>query len=468
MTSTKNYIGYWWLPENESNKVAGTLVLNDNGDFVLQILDFFKTEGRNQSLRATRRFPLIIGVARDENSKIDLTFKLLDSIVISNSINKLTYYKIQSSFFLTSQNPEFSSNLKFDKLIIEPQHLNRWLDLNSYSLSLIGSREQKALDFDLSYRQPEPITLFENEDYKLNAFSTVTYGYPFNNEFKSKESARLALIFKDDKDLKQLKDYSNRIRNFLTLAIGTPVRISNMSVSSSIEKNISFDYFWRDKFDIESKRGQKFLDSTHMLFGYPFIKENVKTIFTNWFSKYESLKFTINNFFGTLYNDFLYSEDKFLNYIFGLEVYHRTVYGGFDLKKESYLKIRQEILDKISGNQSHIEWLTSRLKKYKENTLKQRIEHLLTIHKESLKGLIDHNEIFINKIVETRHYHVHERVQNMDYVVKDLIELNKITSKLRIIIQAILMYELGFEQTEINIRLRNSINNKFIFESKNG
>lgn len=62
--------------------------------------------------------------------------------------------------------------------------------------------------------------------------------------------------------------------------------------------------------------------------------------------------------------------------------------------------------------------------------------------------------MFLKQVVATRHYHVHSNVKDEDFVVKDVIELSRINKKLEIIIQAILMIELGFEQGVINERLK--------------
>lgn len=466
MIKTKTYVGYWWLPENDKNRIPGTLIIHDNGDYILQILDAFKNGDEKVNFRIIREFELIIGIAREEGSNYDYSFKLLDSRVISNSLNKLTYCKLQASYLLKSIASEFSDTLKFDSVILEPQFLNQWVDINSFDLSYPDERDNKLHDLLLHYKQPESIILFKNQGFTLKLFTSISYEFPINTHFSCNQSTFLKIEFFETKSLTEIRIISKKIRNFFTLAIGTPIRISKIRVGWQESNGILFDYQWKDKFQNNFNSSMKIHNSRHMLLSYNFLKDNVNQVFQNWFDKYDDLKFTINNFFGTLYNDFLYTEDKFLNYVFGLEVYHRTKYGGFDYKKEDYLKIRKEILDQIHDKR-HVQWLESRLRKHTENSLKQRLMHLFEVHNRSLNGLVDDVEKFIDNIVETRHYHVHEKVKNEALVVTDVLELSRMTTKLRVIIQAILMFELGFENEIINKQLRITFHNSIIFDNRN-
>lgn len=463
---TKAYIGYWWLPGNEKNSIPGTLTIHNNGDYILQLLDTFKNGSVIVNFRIIREFELIIGIAREEDSNYDYSFKLLNSIVVSNSLNKLTYYKLHASFILKSVSSELSGTLKFDTIILDPQFLNEWIDTSSFDLSYPNEQNNKLHDFSLRYKQPEPIILFENQDFTLKLLTVISYKHPTNSQFNCSQSAFLKLEFLEQKSLTEIRETSKKIRNFFTLAIGTPIKMSRISVGWQNNKGVYFDYLWKDKFQNNFNNPIKTHNSMQMLLGYDFLKDDVNQVFQNWFDKYDDLKFTINNFFGTLYNDFLYTEDKFLNYVFGLEVYHRTKYGGFNHKNENYLKIRKDILDQIH-NKRHIQWLESRLRKHTENSLKQRLEHLFEVHNQSLNGLVDDVEKFIDNVVETRHFHVHEKVKNKELVITDVIELSRMTKKLRVFIQAILMFELGFDHEVINKQLHITFHNSLIFDNNN-
>ena len=141
--------------------------------------------------------------------------------------------------------------------------------------------------------------------------------------------------------------------------------------------------------------------------------------------------------------------------MFSIEVYHRAKYGGFDLKDKSYLEFRERVLGCVENN-SDKQWLEARLRQYTENKLESRLKNILELNEVSLSGLIENNELFLKQVVETRHYHVHSNVKDVEFVVKDVIELSKINRCLEIIIQAVLMIELGFKQDVINKTLEHS------------
>lgn len=451
MKEGDTYIGLWWLPEEEENKFQGILYVESNGDFVLNFLKESTSFDFEKKYRSSTEFSAIIGIAKEKKSNDEYVFKLLDAYIVFRSMSRLSNFKIKSYSILRSKSSEFSSDLKFEILCLKTDLIDDWFNINGYQLSI---KDNGLMNFNLDYEQPNEIVLYSSTTFDIKAYFSVSHNLTIDSEFTSKQSIFLNLYFHKSKTFEELKLYIRKVRDFYTLAIGAPINVPKSVftkvVNDKKNPNINFDYYQKSKY---KNSVPTFLQARRMLINYDFIKDFSQDVFTNWFNKYDELKFLMNNYFGSLYNEFKYVEDKFIDFVFSIEVFHRANYEGFDLKNDDYLKIRDRVMDCVQ-NPSDKQWLESRLKKYTENTLYSRLSHILELYEGSLNELIEDNELFLLQVVETRHYHVHSFVKNNEFVVKDVVKLSRITRKLEIIIQAILMVELGFDQDAINERLK--------------
>jgi len=451
MQETKTYIGYWWLPNDFENKFQGTLIFETNGDVVLNFLKDSTSIEFNKKFRTRIEIPVLFGLAKDESTNKEFSFKLLDSYVSYSSISRLSYLKIKTNSILKSTRSEFGEDVRFNILRLKPENIDEWFNISGYNLDI---EDDDTFSYKLTYKQPNEIELYKSSEFEIKVFFSASYGALIRSEFNSEQSVNINVHFNESKSHDELQEFSRKLRNFFTLAIGHPINIlkTEYTVVIKDEKfpNYNFKYYNKSKYKSTSK---KLVNSNNMLFDFEMVKDSLQIVFNNWFEKYDELKFLMNNYFGSLYNEYKYVEDRFTDFVFSIEVYHRAKYGGFDLKEKSYLEIRERVLGCVENN-SDKQWLEAKLKKYTENKLESRLKNILELNEVSLSGLIENNELFLKQVVETRHYHVHSNVKDEEFVVKDVIELSRINKKLEIIIQAILMTELGFEQDVINKRLK--------------
>ncbi|UMB59899.1 hypothetical protein MHL31_12545 [Lutibacter sp. A80] len=451
MNIGETYIGKWWLPSEEESEFQGVLTVESNGDFVLNFLKDSTSINFEKKYRNQTEFSAIVGIAKENKTGKEFSFKLLNAYITYSSISRLSNFKIKTYSVLRSKSSEFSTDLKFDKLSLRTDLIDDWFNIYGYDFSI---QYQKKQNFKLQYLQPDPIKLYTSNVFDIEAFFSVGHNLTFDSEFTSKQLVFLNLYFHKPKSFEELKTNIRKIRDFFTLANGAPINIHKTVFTKEVEgkknPNFNFDFYQKSRF---KNKIPTYLQARRMLINYDLIKNSSQDVFLNWFEKYDKLKFLMNNYFGSLYNEYKYTEDKFLDFIFSIEVYHRGKYGGFNFKNDAYLKIRSRILNCID-NSSDKQWLEARLKDYTENTLQSRLKHILEINELSLDGLIENKEEFLKQVVETRHYHVHSFVKNEEFVVRDVVVLSQITRKLGIIIQAVLLSELGFEQDVINKRLK--------------
>ena len=428
----KSYIGYWWLPEEEDKKIQGTLTVNNNGKYTLKVLNSLGSYSEKE-LVGIDQIELIIGIAIEEVTNNSYCFKLIDSFRSGFSISGLTSYEFSARKVLKSVFQEFSTDLKFDFLSLRPACIDNWFNCLGYELSYPEDRKVGLHNFQLNYKSPKTKVLYECEEFQIESCFQVSYNGPIHN-FKTEQKANLTIQYNFQKDLSEILNDSRIIRNFFTLATGKPIHYEDISLSKSFSKNGKlhnkyFSYHEISKFD-NIEDDDNIPNSNSMLFAFKHIENESQKVFQNWFEKYDSLKFLMNNYFSTLYNQFLFSEDRFLNYVFALEVYH-----------------------KINNSSS------------KNFRLNSRVEQLLKENENLLEGLVHDIERLTNQIVETRHHFVHDKVLNPQYVVKDVKRLNKLGSLLKVLIQVILLKEIGLSLDLIKERINKPIMNKLIFHN---
>src|SRR5690606_28050100 len=105
---------------------------------------------------------------------------------------------------------------------------------------------------------------------------------------------------------------------------------------------------------------KKLVRSFGMPLNYEYVIPSSQGFFESWFQISDQFKLTYNNYFRSQIKIGYYEEDQFLNYVIGIEVYHRKKYVDIDLRDEKYLQIRDRIVSGLEDKRDQ-EWLNARL-----------------------------------------------------------------------------------------------------------
>jgi hypothetical protein len=151
--------------------------------------------------------------------------------------------------------------------------------------------------------------------------------------------------------------------------------------------------------------------SHEMLFSFVDIAEDFEKCLRNWFRKSEILRPVYDLYFGTLYAPSPYMEPEFLSIIQAMESYHRRIYG-------------------------------------KTLSLRKRLEETWQKYADVMDRLIDDHNQFIDDLVNTRNYLTHYDKKKRAKA-KHGRELFVLTQKVRSMLQACLLTELGLSMEMI-------------------
>ncbi|PKP51219.1 MAG: hypothetical protein CVT92_13335 [Bacteroidetes bacterium HGW-Bacteroidetes-1] len=458
------YKGFWWFFGNKEEDIPGILEIIEGESFRLTV--FF---GEHTSLakklqpyfysRFLQKPPTIIGIAKSEKNK-DLYFSLFECEFEYFRFAKLREVSFTGRVLLKHSLVEDLSKVKLGTAFFKPQFLDTWI--NEKAIKTDYDWASKDYEIRMHYKQPEAITLFKDSNKRIYIYYRANFDGPPNEKFNLTQSAFINIEFKNAVGYNYLQQLVDKLRNWYSIAIGLPVSIDMLEArkiqSADLDDEKYVELFIKDDRIFSSKNILRV--GADLI---PFQSEMIKNgqALKNWFNNYELIKPSLQIFIETLYNKHLYSQNKFLNFVFALEIYHRRKFNNFPDKVNS--KRGERVLSCVLKKDE--EWLRSKLEKQKETiNLETRLDNLFKLYVYITKPLKINTKKTIVKIVQTRHRLVHhsEKTSPSKLLNEEAIDIT--AQKLRIVLQAVFLTEMGFNQEFITNHIRRPFNNSYYFD----
>lgn len=218
--------------------------------------------------------------------------------------------------------------------------------------------------------------------------------------------------------------------------------------------------------------------NSNFRFFYNDIRGNMESILSLYFEKNELLNEIIQMYIGDIEkNPFI--ETKFLNNARALEIYSRNFLKSVESSDDASIEEAREQLIKIledeySKNNKIYSYFYNKINYKSETNLNSRISDILRLLPENIKGnLIKRKNKSMNKsiksfvsyIVQTRNYHTHGDVNQEKYscLITDNYDLFLMNKKMTLIIEYLLLTELGMDKESVSNRLLNSSQYGYLF-----
>jgi hypothetical protein len=123
------------------------------------------------------------------------------------------------------------------------------------------------------------------------------------------------------------------------------------------------------------------------------------------------------------------------------EAYHRERYPGTEIPSEEYETRKKKVIVE-SAPVEYRTWLKEKLKYANELTLRKRLRTLIADDKDALTSVIDNEEHFISKLINTRNYMAH-RTEELRLLAASGVELHYLSVKLSVMLKLCFLRELG-------------------------
>lgn len=395
--------GYWHIPQHPDDSVPGMLKYSRSEGIVLELLGLF---GNYKDKEEFHKLDIICGFSK-EGKKITLVDSFcINSTSYNPGMNVSSY--VSNKLFLNVWINSLD-DIKIEEAKIEFTDIDKWVGIGGFDFD--DTTENNTIKS--TYKLPDKIQLCKSDIFEISIeFYLKNYNidFDFQKDLSLEQSVKLVIIFYKPVALKDFESFYRILQNFFSLLVTQPVypRKIEFRCDSIVEAKNNYNRIGQlieYCYDIPSVvKTIKNLQGRNMILRLKDNKVKAGLLLLNWIEKAEILQPVMDLFFGTIYNDNLFTNNIFLNYIQGIETYHRRIHGGTDLPEEEHNERITFIINSIN-DENQKKWLSEKLQYSNDITLRKRLKYLF----EKFEKIIgDYKTLgLINKIVNTRNYLTH-------------------------------------------------------------
>jgi len=442
--------GYFWLPENEENKIPGVLTISDGGKIELEIVGHFNDE--IEAATDNDGLNRIIGHVEDDG------LVTLDDCFYTNkniSFGGISKSRVLVHRVLSGAAWEKDQTVTFNTLSFSVDCLDEWVGLSGINVD----SDWNSKTATISYSLPERISLLLDNGMKLEiCFAYTLPGAPRVTEAKITQRAYFRLESDRLLDLSSFTVVAFKITNLMCFAMNEIVAIKDLiATSREIQYEVSPDKqrpvpisIYYQSIPFAEKKPKK---SWHeMLFNFRAITDDAQEVFNKWLDAYEDLYPALNLYFSTKAGAQKYLDGKFLALAHGLETYHRRTSTETLMDSGAFDSLVAEILKACP--EEHVEWLRGRLAHGNEINLGKRLKKIIEPFKKHL-GNSDERSKFLRRIVDTRNYltHYSEDLKERSAKGRDMWIL---CQRMEVVFNLHFLKVIGFTEDKINSVVENS------------
>jgi hypothetical protein len=451
-----DFKGFWWLPNNPSEKLAGICSFTPFEGGELELIGDFTSLTEVDDLVQ----PLLIlgttlkGEITLYNCFLRKKEKRHGGIEVSRYCVNLIFSGIHFCI---------DSDVKFNSISIHYSCMNEWV--NTKTFDFVHSQDGEK---HLVYKGWEQLAQASvDSNYRLSIGIGCGQSVELFEKITIDRKVFLTIESAEEKHYKEYIKTMNYIRNFLTIGITKPVFPLVMNGFISKDGQTSVVRILGKLASPENEIAKSKLSWHEMFYTFRDISEKFEFFVKNWFDKAKDLETVYELYFGILENpDSYYPQQEFLSLIQALESYCQRNLNSeikrFEKPEIEHLKMVETISAQVS--EEYKGWLKSKLKNSNSCSLNAKLMSLLK--SRSFQEIIKHlkksenafkifldgksREEFITKIVKIRNNLSHGSGYDEDVYSKDF-RLH--IQRLKVLVEILLLKELGFDKETIGTLL---------------
>lgn len=420
----REYRGFWWLPNDDSRRLAGTLTV-DNGSGALDLVGHFGhrllsetgTE-RTYSLELAEQQRIVgLGAGGEQ-----LTLEKNRASNYTENLPGIAVAAYKCDVALIGKHFKESEIIAFDEIAIRATDLTSWTQISGFHITnRLETHERGYATFagvEISYEVPDniDITLARGERAFIRFRASGDGIGARTDQVALTEDALFHFRFTKPADLERVFERVGQFRNFLSLAVARPVAILSVTgyqddyVTGRFDTAVPVEILWGIPHNPSPPARPR--HPLEMLFTLADTTPDVSKVMRSWLSKQDRLKPVFNLFFGMRYHTDMYLDVTFLSYAQAIETY--------DFRRR---------------------------RKPSRRTLAQRMGDVLdqcrTVSRKIVGANTGDRELFIEGFKVSRNYYTHYNPKLEEKAARG-IRLLLLTIQLQAIIEMSLLCELGF------------------------
>lgn len=439
--------GFFWLPGKEDYRAPGTLTISEAGKVHLEILGSFS--GPTGSVEDLKDETMTIGrvVGQIEKEGL-LTLEHCFYRKLPYGFGGIIKSKVEASWAILGVAFDADEDILFDEQYISVQSFEEWLLVSGLSLQLI----ETPLVYSVEYRRPEPITLYEGDDFTLS----VGFGHtmPSMTDVKHAEinaSAYLKISAREPQKPGFFTNIVTMLREFVSFAVDTTVSVTevwaiNKAITEPIgegkTKPAKMDLYYRSKNHLDKTPE---IDRFGMLYSYLELQGNSQKIFASWFELYDVILPVLHLYFSTRAGSHTFLEGRFLSLAQAVETLHRRTSTETAMAAADFGALK-DLLIKAAPD-AHKEWIGQKLAFANEISLANRLKRILEPFKDRFGSDADRKRL-VRLIVDTRNYLTHYDPKS-EHKSADGMQLYVLCEKIEALLQLHFLKILSFSDEQI-------------------
>lgn len=431
----RSYHGDWWLPGKKSDSVGGVIRYEPSDGIELRL--FGSLDDSNDPLRAYHEEKIFGEVV--EGKAITLS-----NCVVSGGRHNLGGVQTVEQKFET--NLMFVGGhldtYEFDHFEVTFPNLEEWSEMSTISVDFNENNSTVEARSDL----PEKITV-ETSDAEVSLKATLTASDDRPRRFTYEQTSSFEISPDDKIDYNDARDTIEKLQNFLSLAVNTPVFPRN--VSGYIEWSTNYPSAEVEVFyKIPRYEQPEEVDTSYDLH---FSRTDIpfQRVLSSWFSHAEEAESIHNLYFSLIYSSMMPVHYKFLSLAIAIEAYHDHLFpDSTRMEKAEYNNVFEDLLDAIPEDvplKSRIDGLQGLINQY---SYREKTEAVAFEHEDILSEIIDIEDV-VSEVTNTRHGWVHSHHLEETGAASQPHELDELLHKIQMVIEAGLYKELELDEDQI-------------------
>jgi hypothetical protein len=453
---TQTYRGVWWLPSTPKDQHEGTLTVTD-GEASLDVIGHF---GRERISEVDQSLFLadqerILGASSDGNyiTLVDCKQGSGGGLILGGpgETPETAVYRARAAVV---GKPRFDAGeaVEFDHVEIRTAGLETWLQVQPAVVRLNEDRDGGTIDFT----RLTPIE-FQLDDGTIATIrfnsSLEGFGNPAATRAGYEWASWLGLKFPEFRSLEDITSAVGWLRNLMTLATGKPLTVLAVDAyrddwanphGDAVEMHVYYPLFYNPD------PMPRLVHAWELIFTFPQVGQRFADLMARWIALQESYQSVMGLFFGTLYQQASYREQRFLQYAQAIETYDRLKRPEARIRpKVEHKALLNAILDGVP--ERHHEWLKGELAWSNHLNLAHRIEHVLRACPNVAERIAGEQGVdaFVNTVKWTRNYYTHYDPNGKAKAATDGQDMHRLTVQLRAVLETAFLLELGFDCDEI-------------------
>ncbi|WP_374950056.1 HEPN domain-containing protein [Mucilaginibacter sp.] len=415
--------GYWFLPDDPENRIAGILTYLPNRKITLELIGSFKDPHDYMFALAqddSKRTDIILGESSDAES---ITLLNCSSYGTLNFSCSFPMQKFNVQYCLQGIHLKSLQDAAFNQVTVKMPGLTKWV--NHYCVKYsIPFKNDKVNGFNLSFDRDNSniisVQLGNDLDLELE-FTCSPPATPHDEKLLVRQAYQLNILSKSNLPFRELLSQISKFKSFLTLGTLTNIGYQSIELYSpneyqelmdgeKIHHPINFYYNQLDKVNADK------INTKDFLFTYDSIEASFEDVIKNWYGFDDLMAPIIKHLIESIHERNIFNTGDFLIVVQALEGYatrfrpNIPASGRFVTLKEQLTFLRDQF---------------------------------------SYVQLVKNTSLYLDIVVNSRHYYSHFFHKKANVHVATGIELYELTQKLKVILVCCVLSQVGFAQNDI-------------------